>query len=151
MMNPTKFGSPHLDTPNSRYDFCKFATKFGKTNKEKSNFNSGPAARCTRSSAPGGAESGGPHSMRPHMSYTQKQGDPLTGRSSPTTRSPVVRSPPLASPCHPVASDIHDWTQYDLYLGWWCCMADGGVERWRSGHGKLRGACLLVQGDVAEI
>ena len=33
-MNPTKFGSPHLDTPNSRYDFCKFATKSMKTNKE---------------------------------------------------------------------------------------------------------------------
>ena len=34
MMNPAKFGSPHLDTPNSRYDFCKFATKSVKTNKE---------------------------------------------------------------------------------------------------------------------
>ena len=26
-MNPTKFGSPHLDTPSSRYNFCKLATK----------------------------------------------------------------------------------------------------------------------------
>ena len=48
MMNPTKFGSPNLDTPNSRYDFCKFATKSRKTNKEKSNFKSGATARCTQ-------------------------------------------------------------------------------------------------------
>ena len=34
MMNPVKFGSPHLDTPNSRYDFWKFATKSVETNKE---------------------------------------------------------------------------------------------------------------------
>ena len=33
-MNLTKFSSPHLDTPNSKYDFCKFATKSMKTNKE---------------------------------------------------------------------------------------------------------------------
>ena len=26
-MNLTKFGSPHLDTPNSRYEFLKFVTK----------------------------------------------------------------------------------------------------------------------------
>jgi hypothetical protein len=26
-MNPTKFGSPNLDTPNSSYDFLKFAMK----------------------------------------------------------------------------------------------------------------------------
>ena len=40
-MNPTKFRSPHLNTPNSRYDFYNFAIKSGKTNKEKSNFKSG--------------------------------------------------------------------------------------------------------------
>ena len=35
MMNPTKFGSPHLDTPSSRYEFLKFITKFLKNiNKE---------------------------------------------------------------------------------------------------------------------
>ena len=33
-MNLTKFSSPHLDTPSSRYNFCKFATKSMKTNKE---------------------------------------------------------------------------------------------------------------------
>ena len=27
MMNPTKFGSLNLDTPSSRYEFLKFATK----------------------------------------------------------------------------------------------------------------------------
>ena len=27
MMNQKKFGSPHLDTPSSIYDFCKIATK----------------------------------------------------------------------------------------------------------------------------
>ena len=32
--NPKKFVSPHLDTPNSKYDFCKFATKSVKTDKE---------------------------------------------------------------------------------------------------------------------
>ena len=35
MMNLTKFSSLNLDTPNSKYDFCKFATKSVKTNKEK--------------------------------------------------------------------------------------------------------------------
>ena len=34
-MNPTKFGSPHLDTPNSRYNFCKFTFKSVKINQEK--------------------------------------------------------------------------------------------------------------------
>ena len=34
MMNPTKFGSPKLDTPNSRYKFLKFAFKSMKINKE---------------------------------------------------------------------------------------------------------------------
>ena len=34
MMNPTKFGSPKLDTPNSRYKFWKFAFKSMKINKE---------------------------------------------------------------------------------------------------------------------
>ena len=34
-MNPTKFGSPHLDTPSSRYEFLKFVTKsVNKINKE---------------------------------------------------------------------------------------------------------------------
>ena len=30
MMNPTKFGSLHLDTPNSRYEFLKFESIFEK-------------------------------------------------------------------------------------------------------------------------
>ena len=34
MMNPTKFGSPHLDTPSSRYNFCKLVFKSVK-NKQK--------------------------------------------------------------------------------------------------------------------
>ena len=34
MMNPAKFGSPHLDTPSSRYKFLKFAFKSMKINKE---------------------------------------------------------------------------------------------------------------------
>ena len=49
MMNPTKFSSPHLDAPSSRYQFLKFVTKsVKKFNKEKSNFKSGATARCTR-------------------------------------------------------------------------------------------------------
>ena len=69
-MNPVKFVSPHLDTPNSRYDFCKFATKSRKTNKEKSNFKSGPTAGYTRSSAPGGAHSWARGQRVPHVSNT---------------------------------------------------------------------------------
>ena len=34
MSNPAKFGSPHLDTPSSRYKFLKFAFKYMKINKE---------------------------------------------------------------------------------------------------------------------
>ena len=34
-MNPIKFGSPHLDTPSSIYNFCKFAFKSMKINQEK--------------------------------------------------------------------------------------------------------------------
>ena len=33
-MNPTKFGSSHLDTPSSRYKFLKFVPKSMKKNKE---------------------------------------------------------------------------------------------------------------------
>ena len=33
MMNRTKFGSLNLDTPSSRYEFLKFATKSGIINK----------------------------------------------------------------------------------------------------------------------
>ena len=35
MKNPTKFGSLNLDTPIISYEFYKFATKSGKTTKEK--------------------------------------------------------------------------------------------------------------------
>ena len=35
MMNPTKFVSPKLDTPSSRYKFLKFAFKSVKINQEK--------------------------------------------------------------------------------------------------------------------
>ena len=34
-MNQTKFGSPHLDTPSSRYEFLKYVTKYMKINQEK--------------------------------------------------------------------------------------------------------------------
>ena len=34
MMNPTKFDSPHLDPPSSRYKFLKHAFKSMKTNKK---------------------------------------------------------------------------------------------------------------------
>ena len=33
-MNPTKFGSPHLNPPSSRYEFLKFAFKYVKINLE---------------------------------------------------------------------------------------------------------------------
>ena len=35
MINPTKFGSAHLDTRSSRYEFLKFVTKSMKINQEK--------------------------------------------------------------------------------------------------------------------
>ena len=34
MRNPTKFGSPKLDTPRLRYEFLKHALKFGKINQK---------------------------------------------------------------------------------------------------------------------
>ena len=34
-MKRIKFGSPHLDTPSSRYNFCRFAFKSVKINQEK--------------------------------------------------------------------------------------------------------------------
>ena len=37
MMNLTKFGSPNLDTPSSRYEFLKHAFKSMKTNKKSKN------------------------------------------------------------------------------------------------------------------
>ena len=70
MMNVAKFGSPHLDTPNSRYDFCKFATKYGKTNKEKSNFQPGATTRYTRSIHPWWPTARARRSMVPHVSDT---------------------------------------------------------------------------------
>ena len=36
-MNPTKFGSLHLDIPSSRYEFLKHAFKSVKNKSEKSN------------------------------------------------------------------------------------------------------------------
>ena len=50
MMNPTKFSSLSLDIPSSRYDFCKFATKYVNINKEK--FKNPKYTTCTQSSAP---------------------------------------------------------------------------------------------------
>ena len=86
--NPTKFGSPHLDTPNSKHDFCKFATKSRKTNKEKINLKSGPAARCTQSSAPEGTDSGGPQVNDPTRQRHRSRARRLTDDNSPTARSP---------------------------------------------------------------
>ena len=37
MMNPTKFGSPHLDTPSSRYEFLKLVFKSMKNKKNQYN------------------------------------------------------------------------------------------------------------------
>ena len=37
MMNPTKFGSLHLDTPNSRYEFLKLLFESVKNKKIKAN------------------------------------------------------------------------------------------------------------------
>ena len=58
-MNPKKFGSPHFDTPSSRYNFYNFATKSVKTNKENQ-IHSGSAAMYTRSIHPVVIDTGAP-------------------------------------------------------------------------------------------
>ena len=56
-MNPKKFGSPHLDTPSSRYNFCNLATKsMKKINKENQISN-----RALQLGAPGLYTHGGSH------------------------------------------------------------------------------------------
>ena len=54
-MNPIKFGSPHLDTPSSRYNFCKLVFKSVK-NKQKQTLN----AMYTRSTTHSGTNSWAP-------------------------------------------------------------------------------------------
>ena len=72
MMNPAKFGSPHLDTPNSRYDFCKFVYKSMKIKKEK-HFKNPKYAMHTRSSAPTMTDAWVLQSTRPHPIDTQSK------------------------------------------------------------------------------
>ena len=58
-MNPTKFGSPKLDTSNSRYKFLKFAFKSVKINKENQ-FQIGPNSWVHQVYAPMATNSGSP-------------------------------------------------------------------------------------------
>ena len=72
MMNPTKFGSLHLNTPNSRYDFCKFVYKSVKINKEK-HFKNPKYATYTRSGAPTVTDAWVPQSTQPHPIGTRSR------------------------------------------------------------------------------
>ena len=65
-MNTTKFGSPKLDTPISRYDFLKICTHFYKKNKRK------PKLTVTDRWDP---EVNGPHSL-----VKQRQGTAVDWR-----------------------------------------------------------------------
>ena len=70
MMNLTKFSSPNLDTPKSRYQFFRFASKSVKINKENQISN-----QAQQLGAPGlvhpEAPVAGPHDQRvPHVSGT---------------------------------------------------------------------------------
>ena len=73
MMNPTKFGSPHLDTPSSRYNFCNLATKSVKIYKENK-IHSGSATGYTRSIHPTVTNVWAPKVNQPHMSVRTRQG-----------------------------------------------------------------------------
>ena len=69
-MKPKKFGSPHLDTPSSKYEFLKFAFKSMKINKDNQISN-----RAQQLGAPGLVHPevpiDGPHGQRvPHISDT---------------------------------------------------------------------------------
>ena len=78
-VKPTKFGSPYLDTPNSRYEFLKFAFKSMKKIIKKIKFQIGATARCTRCIHPATTDDRAPRSTQPHATERQRQGLTLTG------------------------------------------------------------------------
>ena len=96
-MNLTKFSSPNVDTPNSKYDFCKFATKYMKTNKEN-NSKKSEIYYIHPVYTPTTADSRGPWSTWPHVIDTQSRGVAWPTTKSSTARSPAVRSSPSCSP-----------------------------------------------------
>ena len=72
MINLTKFSSPNLDTPNSRYKFFKFAFKYVKINKENQISNRAQQLGAPSSVHPEALTVGARKSTQLHMSYTQK-------------------------------------------------------------------------------
>ena len=113
-MKPKKFGSPHLDTPSSRYEFLKFAFKSVKINLENNSKNRlTPGAR---------------------MSATQNRGAACLAKSLPTTRSPVVASPPTCSPTLPAPTgtlgSFGGAPELAHRRAWWL----SGGARWCSAH-----------------
>ena len=96
-MNPTKFGSPHLDTPSLRYDFCKMAFKYAKINTQK-HFKNPKYTTYNWFIHPTMTDSMAPQSTRPHLTDTQNRARRLTGHCLSTARSPAARSPALCSP-----------------------------------------------------
>ena len=74
MMNPAIFGSPHLDTPRSRYKFLKFAFKYMKINKENQISNQAQQLGAPSPVYPEALTAGAHRSMQLHMSVRPRQG-----------------------------------------------------------------------------
>ena len=130
-MNPKKFGSPHFDTPSSRYNFYNFATKSVKTNKENQ-IHSGSATRYTRSIHPAVTDVRASKVNRPHMSVRPRQGRALSGENSPMAKSSAMRSPPLCSRFPRASTGALSWPRGSLELArWWRWQLNGGTW-WRS-------------------
>ena len=79
-MRPTKFGSPHLDTPSSRYEFLNHAFKSMKINQIIHRLTDG--ARW---------------SVGPTRQRLQSRGGALASPISPATRLPAMTVTPTCS------------------------------------------------------
>jgi hypothetical protein len=147
-MNLTKFGSLHLNTPNSRYEFLKFAFKSVKTNKEKHSKTRNPLH------APHSDWRLGPAVNRPHLPVKPKQRLALTGENSLTMRSLAVRSPPLDSTRPPASTGTLGWLRDSLELAQqqpWRTAALHGGDIAITGNGELTWAWLRLQDVLPEI
>ena len=101
MMNPKKVGSPHLDTPSSRYNFCRLATKSMKNKLKKSNFHLGATARCKRSIHPQWLTAGPHRSTRPHVLVDRQKAHRREGAGCSVT--------PTCSPIHSASTGALGW------------------------------------------
>ena len=97
MINPTKFGSQKLDTPNLRYEFLKHALKSRKINQK---FKSSQT------------DSWGPRVNRARVSLAQGRAPVLTGRSSLMASSPTTAPAPLDSSQLSTRNGVDGWADY---------------------------------------